>query len=465
MIGQTLGNWTLETEVGSGAMGTVYRASGADGRTAAVKILAPELTRDDLFLSRFNREIEALRRLDHPQIVKYFDSGSDAGRVYLAIEFVGGGNYDERLRASGRLHWREVLEVARQVSQALKHAHDRGIIHRDLKPANLLLATDPDGPDGVQVKLADFGVAKLFAATQLTAAGSFVGTAAYLAPEQAAGKPPTKRGDLYSLGCVMYALITGRPPFPGKSIADVLHQHRYAQPEQPIRLVPDLPHDINAIVLQLMDKDPSNRPADASVLIKMIERTIGKLERQGRSSYATEAGGELDSTLMQPIDADSAADDMGPGPATFAARFVRDELERLNRGGPIARFFNHPATLFVMLMLCIGGIVYGIMRPHAPVEDAPAAAGPESADEYARARVWARVRREAPASEAERLYRRGLRQLRVGDRAGAKRTREAMVAAFADVESEKRWVTAGRSAIDDLASLPLTDRAGFDAAL
>src|SRR5205807_2561908 len=125
-------------------------------------------------------------------------------------------------------------------------------------------AGDPDGAKGVRVKLSDFGVAKLFASPALTAAGGFVGTAAYLAPEQAAGKPPSKRSDFYSLGCVLYALIAGRPPFEGDSITELLNQHRFSQPEQLTRLVPEVPHDFAALIMQLLEKDPLKRPADGS---------------------------------------------------------------------------------------------------------------------------------------------------------------------------------------------------------
>lgn len=468
MLGQTLGQWTLEAEVGVGAMGAVYRARGADGGVAAVKVLAPELTRDDLFLSRFYREIEALRRLDHPRIVRYLDSGSDAGRVYLAIEYVDGGTYEGRLQARGRLPWAECLAVARQIAEALKHAHDRGIIHRDLKPANILICGNPDGPAGLAVKLTDFGVAKLFASPPLTAAGGFVGTAAYLAPELAAGKPPGKRSDLYSLGCVTYALLTGRPPFPGQSITEVLHQHRFAQPEQPIRIVPDLPHDINALVLQLLEKDPAKRPADASQLIKSIDRITGKLERLSRSASDATNGQDLDATLLQPPDVSGPRPTAGPGPATFAAGYVRAELERLNRGGPIARFFNHPVVLVTLLALCIAAIVYGIRRPYA--EDAPAPPDGEfdrlvREDSRRRGRAIARVQRDGVTSEAERFYLLGLGRLQAGDPAGAKAVWSALSSAYAGVESERRWVTAAKDGLAELADLPAGGRPAASAAL
>lgn len=499
MTGRRLGSWTLGEPVGRGAMGTVYRATGDDGRVAAVKVLSPELTNDDLFRSRFAREAEALRQLDHPHIVKSFDSGTDNGAVYLAMEFVDGKNYERRLGEHGRLPWSEVLAVGRQVAEALKHAHDRGVIHRDLKPANILSVGDPDGPGGINVKLTDFGVAKIFASAPLTAAGSFVGTAAYLAPEQAAGKPPAKRGDFYSLGCVLYALLVGRPPFTGDSVTELIHQHRFAQPEQPVRLVPDLPHDLNALVMNLLEKEPSKRPADASVLIKQIDRITAKLERQGRSPNETLLDPETDPTVSHEIDASP-----GPGPATIAAEFVRAELHRQNRGGPVARFLNHPAVLVTLFLLCLAGIAYGLLRPQPSAEQLIEAARPlmQSDQPADWQRAWrdylgplgdrfpnhayrdelaafqqrvddaaeqqkaiARIRRGASASAAEVFYRRGLHFLNDGQEAAAHREWTNVVRAFGGVASDERWVKLARDGLTNLTQSPAAARSDVQEAL
>ena len=153
-------------------------------------MLAPELAAEQGFVLRFEREIEIVRRLDHPNIVRFFDSGLHDGRPWFAMEYIAGPSFDAVLEERGRLPWREVLELACQVAPALKHAHDRGVIHRDLKPSNLLRAPDDADPDGPGVvKLGDFGVASLFAGRHLTVTGGVVGTAEFLSPEQAAGKP------------------------------------------------------------------------------------------------------------------------------------------------------------------------------------------------------------------------------------------------------------------------------------
>lgn len=484
-------------------MGTVYRASAADGRIAAVKVLAPDLAHDEVFLGRFRREIEAMQQVSHPHIVEYYDSGNAADVSYLAMEFVGGPNYEFRLHVRGRLAWPEVLAVGKQTAEALKHAHDRGVIHRDLKPANILNVGDPDGQGGVNIKLTDFGVAKLFASPPLTAAGGFVGTAAYLAPEQALGKPPSKRGDLYSLGCVMYALLTGRAPFEGESVTELLHQHRFAQPEQPIRLVPDLPNDINSLVLLLLEKDPGKRPADASVLIRTIDRIGSKMERKARTGQETMIDFDTDSSRTDVAD-DPESSAQGPGHATFAARFVREELERQNRGGPIARFFNHPAVLVLMFALCVAGIVYGMFRPGQSPEELMAAARPLMAsndpkdwkratrdyldplseryydhpfktelegfrrridDHSAREKAMEHLYSRGPMSEAERFYRQGLQQCQVGDIAAVRRVWRAVVLSFSGMPAEERWVHLAREGLRDLDALKPSDRPAATAAI
>src|SRR5262245_13822523 len=222
MNGDRLGKWILFKELGRGGMGRVYHArEEIGGREAAVKVLAAELAQDVGFLQRFQREIDILRQLEHPNIVRFYEAGCENGLYFYAMEYVEGESLEDTLGRQGRLPWRDVLDIALQVCPALKHVHDHGIIHRDLKPANLLRTT------GGVIKLSDFGVAKVFAQGQLTAIGGVVGTAAYVSPEQAAGKPITKRSDLYALGAVLYTLLTGRPPFEGEGFVDVLHKHCY----------------------------------------------------------------------------------------------------------------------------------------------------------------------------------------------------------------------------------------------
>jgi eukaryotic-like serine/threonine-protein kinase len=460
MLGSRLGRWVLDRELGRGAMGGVWRAHADDdpNERRAVKILAPELVREPTFRQRFEREIELLRELNHPNIVRLFESGLHEGVPYFVMEYVDGRDCEARLRDEGRLPWQEVLDVAIQITSALKHAHDKGVIHRDLKPANVLVA------DGA-VKLTDFGVARALDRQPLTLDGNFVGTAAFLAPEQAAGKPATKRSDFYALGGVMYALLTGRPPFLGDSAAALMHQHQFAQPDRPARYVEGLPHDVDELVCHLLAKEPSGRPGDGSVLLKQLERVRNKLQRRadaadGPDLFRSREEGRLRAPALTPTQE----------PAARPARY---------------QFW----VLLPLFLLCVGLIVYGLTRPRPGAEDLYRQAEPlmQSADPADWQRAWddhlerlvnrypdhprARdaqefrrklglaatqkqlidsAKRAGPPSEGQRLYHRGLRAIQAGDTDEGRRVWRNLVAAFDGVESERPWVELARHGIDDV---------------
>lgn len=235
-------------------MGKVYSGvNDQTGERAAVKLLAPHLADDPNFRERFKSEIETLKKLRHPNIVQLHGFGEEEGYLFYVMELIEGRSLQDELASGMRFGWREAARIGIQITRALKHAHDRGIIHRDLKPANLLL----DKLD--QVKLTDFGIAKLFGGSSVTVEGGVIGTADYMPPEQAEGKAVTARSDLYSLGSVLYALLTGKPPFAAKTVAEVLHGLRFEKPIAVRRLAPDTPEEFENIVLQLLDKEPSKR--------------------------------------------------------------------------------------------------------------------------------------------------------------------------------------------------------------
>ena len=265
---ENLGPYQIENPIGRGGMGTVYRGVNRDtGEPAAVKVLSSLLAADEAFRERFDAEIETLRALKHPNIVQLYGYGEQDGHVFFAMELVEGTSLEEELQNGRRLEWRETLRIGVEVCRALKHAHDCGVIHRDLKPANLLLTQDD------QIKLTDFGIAKLFGHTQMTALGGVLGTADYMAPEQAEGRPVTPRSDLYSLGSVLYALLTGRPPFRGKSMGEVLHLLRYAEPKPVRNRNPEVPAALEKIVIQLLEKDPLKRIPTALALSNVLLAT------------------------------------------------------------------------------------------------------------------------------------------------------------------------------------------------
>ena len=258
-------------------MGTVYRGS-EDGsqRAVAVKVLSPSLTLDPGFRDRFESEIKSLEKLVHTNIVELYGFGEHDGQLFYAMELVEGSNLQEELAAGRRFTWREVIDFGEQICAALKHAHDHGIIHRDIKPANLVI----DRHD--QIQLTDFGIAKLFGDTSQTVDGGVLGTADYMAPEQAEGLNVTPRSDIYSLGASLYALLAGRPPFQGKSLPEVVHKVRFEPPLPVRRFAPETPEELEDLLETLLAKDPKRRIPTPLALSKRLAAI--------RESLSLEAG-------------------------------------------------------------------------------------------------------------------------------------------------------------------------------
>lgn len=264
-----LGPYHVRSRIGRGGMGTVYEAEDpATGAVVAVKTLATHLGDDPGLRRRFATEIETLKSLRHPGIVRLLAFGEEDGRPYYAMELVRGRSLEQMLRAGRRLTWREAVAVAQEVTRALKSAHDHGVVHRDLKPANLLFADEPTA--GCGVKLADFGIARLFGDAGQTHAGTIVGTVEYMAPEQAAGRAVDHRADLYALGLVLFAMLAGRPPFRGGQFAEVLERQRREAPPRIASLVPEVPRELDELVDRLLAKDPARRPQTALVLGRLL---------------------------------------------------------------------------------------------------------------------------------------------------------------------------------------------------
>jgi hypothetical protein len=282
-----LGPYTIQSRLGRGGMGAVYEAvDPTSGKTVAVKVLASHLADDPGLRKRFEAEIDALKNLRHPGIVRLIAFGEQDDQPFFAMELVRGKSLEQILRTGRRFTWRETVSVAIEITRALKAAHDQGIVHRDLKPANLLVTDEAPPPvteaarnvagtaaaggDRVTVKLADFGIAKLFGGVGHTALGHVVGTAEYMAPEQAAGRPVDHRVDLYALGLVMYAMLTGGPPFRGTQLTEVIDKQRRAIPPRVKSLVADVPAELDELIARLLSKDPAQRPASALALGRLL---------------------------------------------------------------------------------------------------------------------------------------------------------------------------------------------------
>jgi serine/threonine-protein kinase len=263
---EQLGPYRIGKPLGKGGMGVVFAAvEETTGEAAAVKVLSAVLGREEGFRDRFAAEIESLRMLRHPNIVRLLGYGVDEELHYYAMELVEGRSLEDELRAGRQFTWREVTDIGLQICRALRHAHDRGVIHRDVKPANLLITTDGS------VKLSDFGIAKLFGNSGMTSNGGVLGTADFMSPEQADGRPVTHRCDLYSLGTVLYALLAGQPPFRGKSMVEVLHMQRFAEAESLRKHTRRLPNELEELVRQLMHKEPERRVPTALAATRRLE--------------------------------------------------------------------------------------------------------------------------------------------------------------------------------------------------
>lgn len=267
-----LGPYQVERVIGRGGMGSVYKAAHSKtGQQVAVKVIASGISNQPRFRRRFAVEIEALKRLKHPNIVSLIGYGEEQGMLFYVMEYVAGQSLHELLRTRRQLDWPDVVHVGIETCAALKHAHNIGIIHRDLKPANLMLDTNGS------IKLTDFGIAKLFGSTDETAAGSVIGTADYMPPEQAEGKMVTARSDLYSLGCVLFALLAGRPPFIGKSLPEVLYAVRYSSVPDLSQYADQAPVELTELIHHLLSKDPQKRPPTALVVsnrLKSVQQAL-----------------------------------------------------------------------------------------------------------------------------------------------------------------------------------------------
>ncbi len=255
-----LGPYEFEGTLGRGGMGTVFRGRHRDtGELHAVKVLSPFYCNDDHFRGRFESEIQALLKLDHPNIVKLISYGQEDGNLFFSMELIEGNSLFQMQKKGHRFNWRECLQVAKDVCQGLRHAHDRGIIHRDLKPGNLLMT------DFNSVKITDFGIAKSFGSSQNTGE-NIVGTMDFMSPEQAKGETVTFRSDLYSLGAVLYTLMSGRPPFSANSIEESLRNLTRVPAPRIGNAVPNVPEEMENLIAKLMEKKPERRIATALAL-------------------------------------------------------------------------------------------------------------------------------------------------------------------------------------------------------
>lgn len=251
--------------IGTGGMAVVYKAMCHRlNRYVAVKILRDELANDEEFRKRFQTEAQAVAMLSHPNIVSVYDVSHSDGVEYIVMELIEGVTLMQYMKKKGALGWKEALHFAVQISKALEHAHDKGIVHRDIKPQNIMILKDGT------IKVADFGIAALESA-QEKKSDQTVGSVHYIAPEQARGEQPDPRSDIYSLGVVMYEMLTGKMPYDGDTAEQVAMKHITGHPVPPQELNPDIPEELAAITLKAMNSDINARYQSASELLRDLE--------------------------------------------------------------------------------------------------------------------------------------------------------------------------------------------------
>src|ERR687884_30623 len=260
------GRYRIVRKLGAGGMADVYLAEDQElGRRVAIKILNDRHAADDSFVERFRREAKNAAGLSHPNIVSIYDRGEAEGTYYIAMEYLDGRSLKELIVGRGPAPVSVAIDYARQILAAVRFAHRHGIVHRDIKPHNVLV--DGEG----RVKVTDFGIARA-GASQMTEAGSIVGTAQYLSPEQAKGTAVDQRSDIYSVGVVLYELLTGKVPFTGDTAVEIAMRHLSSVPEPPSALREDVSPELDMVVLRALAKDPDDRYQTAEEMDAELER-------------------------------------------------------------------------------------------------------------------------------------------------------------------------------------------------
>ena len=277
------GRYQIVRKLGTGGLADVYLAEDQElGRRVAIKILNDRHAADDSFVERFRREAKNAAGLSHPNIVSIYDRGTAEDTYYIAMEYLDGRSLKELIVGRGPAPIKTAIEYTRQILAAVGFAHRHGIVHRDIKPHNVLV-----GPEG-RVKVTDFGIARS-GASQMTEVGSIIGTAQYLSPEQARGAPVDQTSDLYSVGVVLYELLTGQVPFTGDTPLEIAMKHLSEVPKPPSELRPDVPHDLDMVVLRALAKDPADRYETAEEMDADLDRVLKGLPVGSETAEAATA--------------------------------------------------------------------------------------------------------------------------------------------------------------------------------
>jgi eukaryotic-like serine/threonine-protein kinase len=346
------GRYRIVRKLGTGGMADVYLAEDQElGRRVAIKILNDRHAADDQFVERFRREAKNAAGLSHPNIVSIYDRGTAEGTYYIAMEYLDGRSLKELIVSRGPAPVKVAVDYARQILAAVGFAHRHGIVHRDIKPHNVLV-----GPEGT-LKVTDFGIARS-GASQMTEVGSIIGTAQYLSPEQARGSPVDQTSDLYSVGVVLYEMLTGQVPFTGETPLEIAMKHLSEVPKPPSELRPDVPHDLDLVVLRALAKDPAERYQTAEEMGADLERVLAGLpvgeETASAATAVLSGSGVIEAAPTSVIARPTRATPARPAPpgATPPAGYYGYE------GPPRRRRPVWPWVLAVLLLAAAGAAAW-----------------------------------------------------------------------------------------------------------
>ncbi len=323
--------------IGKGGMAIVYRAIDTrTGHSVAIKVLRPEFSQDEEFLSRFQREAEAASKVSHHNIVNLLDVGMDGDSRYLVMEYVQGKTLKEVIRHKGKLPYTTAVQIGIRILSALQHTHRNGIIHRDIKPQNILVQSEG------HIKVADFGIARMANSSTLTKGDSVMGSVHYFSPEQAAGENVAETSDIYSVGVVMYEMLTGQVPFDGDSPVAVAMQHLHNKPKPILELSPEVPAAVAHVVAVAMEKEPRYRYQSALEMATDLKKAL-----EGKADFADQKG---DSQPIPPLN----------GQGTGPVKTVRsDTARRRNAVQQQARMrLRVRKTLRWILTILMAGMVF-----------------------------------------------------------------------------------------------------------
>ncbi|MGO4887829.1 Stk1 family PASTA domain-containing Ser/Thr kinase [Anaerobacillus sp. MEB173] len=354
MIGRRLnGRYEILETIGGGGMANVYKAMDIIlDRHVAVKVLRPQFSDDDEFIKRFHREAQAATSLSHPNIVNIFDVGEEDNLYFIVMEYVEGPTLKQLIQQKGSLPLEDIVHIMSQIASAISHAHANQIIHRDIKPHNILISRDGDA------KVTDFGIARAMTSATITHTNSVMGTVHYLSPEQARGGLVNTKSDIYSLGIVLYEMVTGKVPFSGDSAVSIAIKHLQSEIPSPKFIHPELPQSIENIILKATAKDPFHRYESAIEMEQDLQTALDP-ERINEAKFIIPNDDEEATKAIPIIKEEMFENDEETKVITPSLSETKENQKETNKQTPVPKNKKKKlfSTLFIILFLLIGSVV------------------------------------------------------------------------------------------------------------